>query len=237
MKPTMTSVVLNGKWRLLLPPHRQAQWARPHEPGRLTAMSELIRHGDVVYDIGSEEGDMPALWASWGADVVLAEPGQSVWPNIRAVWQANQLRAPLFCWPGFITDRPGSNLDLGWSGRDGWPACADGPIETDHGFCRVEERPDLPYTSIDAIVAAGVAPPTLLTIDVEGAEHLVLAGARQTLADHRPGVFVSVHPSFMEAHYGIGNGAGHIRELMADMGYPNSVLLDVDHEQHWQFRP
>lgn len=193
-------------------------------------MADVIGPGDVVYDIGSEEGDMPALWAQWGADVVLAEPGRSVWPNIRAVWDANELDLPLLCWAGFVADGPASHMH-----RSGWPPCAQGPIETDHGFCRVEERPDLPCTTIDAIVATGVAPPTVLTIDVEGAEHLVLEGARQTLADHRPHVFVSVHPPFMEAHYGIGNGADHIRVMMAAMGYPVARVIAVDHEEHWWF--
>jgi hypothetical protein len=43
------------------------------------------------------------------------------------------------------------------------------------------------------LVADGAPPPSFLKIDVEGAEGLVLAGARQTIARHTPAMIVEIH--------------------------------------------
>lgn len=236
----MVRTMVNGRWPLMLPEHRAARPEWPWwEAGRLAAMATVIRTGSVVWDVGAEEGDFPALWSTWGADVVLAEPNPLVWPNIAAIWRANTLRPPLLCWPGFLADdlasassSPPSTPAL----QRGWPACAGGPVIGDHGFCRVEERPDLPTTTIDRLVSMGTPAPTVLTMDVEGAELLVLRGALATMRDHRPEVFVSIHPEFMAYHYGHYDGVEAVRDLMRELGYGEQFLA-VDHEHHWWFRP
>lgn len=234
----MVETLINGRWPLLLPEHRAMRPEWPWwEAGRLAAMATVIGPGSVVWDVGAEEGDFPALWASWGAGVVLAEPNPKVWPNIAAVWRANDLPDPLLYWPGFIADAEAeaARNTLPVPHR-GWPACADGPVIGDHGFCRVEERPDLPTTTVDRLVAMGVTPPTVLTMDVEGAELLVLRGAGHTLGVHRPEVFVSIHPEFMAHHYGIVDGVDAVRAFMAELDYREQFLA-IDHEHHWWFRP
>lgn len=228
----MVSTSINGRWSLLLPRHRHERPEWPWwEATRLAAMAHHIGPGDVVWDVGAEEGDFPALWALWGADVVLAEPNPLVWANIRAIFDANQLPDPIFCWPGFIGD-------VDDRGREppapGWPASADGPVIGDHGFCQLGERPDLPTASIDALVIDGVRPPTVITMDVEGSELHVLRGAAETLALHRPKVFVSIHPEFLDHHY--GHTPEQIYELMESHGYERTFLTE-DHERHEMFLP
>ncbi len=44
--------------------------------------------------------------------------------------------------------------------------------------------------SLDRAVPGGLAPPDLIKIDVEGSEHLVLDGARRTIAEHKPHMFL-----------------------------------------------
>lgn len=235
----MVRTMVNGRWPLLLPEHRALRPEWPWwEAGRLAAMATVIGPGSVVWDIGAEEGDFPALWASWGAEVVLAEPNPRVWPNIAAVWRANDLPEPLLCWPGFLADADTEfRRQTVPNPQRGWPECAGGPVIGDHGFCRVEERPDLPTTTIDRLVNMGAAPPpTVLTMDVEGAELHVLRGASTTMQVHRPEVFVSIHPEFMAHHYGIENGVEAVGSFMAALGY-GEQFLTIDHEHHWWFRP
>ena len=47
--------------------------------------------------------------------------------------------------------------------------------------------------TLDDFIRAGAAAPQCVKIDVEGGEASVLLGARETLAKHRPTVFVAIH--------------------------------------------
>jgi FkbM family methyltransferase len=70
----------------------------------------------------------------------------------------------------------------------------------------------VPVTTLDDSLPAGYVP-DLLKVDVEGAEHLVLEGARATLAAHRP-VVLFEHQRSTAAHYGSGPSA--IFKLLCD---------------------
>lgn len=241
----MVPVLINGRWELFLPEHRAArpQWLIENggwETQRLAAMCDAINPGDVVFDIGSEEGDFPALFASWGAQVVLFEPNPRVVPNIKAIWDANQLPTPRGFFVGFASNKtvlrpPEMEPIFAQPDRDGWPACAFGEVIGDHGFRNVSERfHDTPQISVDdACVSFGVSP-DVVTMDVEGAELVVLQGAVKTLTFGRPKVFVSVHPSFMAEMYGHDPVDLHV--FMDDLGYVGECLA-VDHEEHWEFTP
>lgn len=245
----MIETRINGRWPLKLPEHRAARPEWPWwEAARLAAMHHHLEPGDVVYDIGAEEGDMPALWASWGCDVVLFEPNPRVWPNIKAVFEANDLAERVAgMWVGFAGREP-SNLAKSWDfhqehvGTDDhkeWPRCAHGPVIGDHGFLNLSERPDVPVTTITR-AAVGWADgrwPTAITIDVEGAELEVLQGAIPLLRDgDRPKIWVSIHPEFMADMYGVTDGVNAVRAFMAELDYDEQFLA-IDHEHHWMFLP
>lgn len=238
----MVETTINGQWTLSLPEHRAA---RPHwstaegwERARWDSIHENVRPGDTVVDVGTEEGDLSALLATWvGPDgkVALIEPNPRVWPNIRAIFDANHLVDRVAAaWPGFAgpvttpEPRPGAR-DVTAS-RDGrWPDCAYGPIIGDHGFCVLPERPDLPAITLDDLCERHGLAPTLITMDVEGAELEVLRGADRVLAVQRPLVYVSVHHEFMRDTFGYESG--RLWQHMADRGY-GFTRLAVDHEDH-----
>jgi FkbM family methyltransferase len=223
--------LITGRWPLLLPDHRadRPEWYW-WEAERLAHMHHFLGDGGhVVFDIGSEEGDFPALWATWGNDAVLLEPNPRVWPNIKAIWEANDLPRPLATFLGFAADETSSTIEFGQP----WPEPADGPLIGDHGFCNLAERPDIQRCRIDD-VARLICPPTAITIDVEGAELHVLRGAENELREHRPLVWVSVHPEFMEDMY--GHDPGMIRDFMAGVDYEETWLC-ADHEQHVFWSP
>lgn len=230
----MIDTVINSRWSLLLPEHRavRPEWVTGWEVERIASMHDHLGNGGhTIYDIGAEEGDLPALWASWGNDVALWEPNVRVWPNPRAIFDANGL-APLATFPGFAADHDGAG-DRQYLTAGGWPPSADGPLIGDHGFCNLCERPDIPRLKIDT-VADLIGPPDALTIDVEGAELRVLLGARSVLAKHRPLVWVSVHPQFMDDTH--GDTPEQLFTYMEGLGYIRTHLAS-DHEDHEFFCP
>lgn len=235
-----------------MPDHRadRAQWDLKNggwEKERLDSMGENIGKGDVVYYCGAELGEMPALCALWGADVVLFEPNHSSWPSIKMVWEANKLKKPLGCFAGFVSNvnQPTpSNPDLalkaevfkghGWKNDiDGWPIFSQQPLILDHGFSELHlEANGLPQYRIDDL--AEYAEPTILIIDVEGSEFEVLKGAARTLEVCKPKIWLSLHPEMLFGHW--GEYARTVRDFIINKGYKEHFLA-YEHEVHFYYEP
>ncbi len=249
----MIPTKINGRWTLLLPEHRAArpEWVTGWETERIAAMHDYITEAQaqsdaehvrlVVVDVGAEEGDMSAMWASWGCDVFLIEPNPKVWPNIRAIFEANDLtdRASGH-WVGFcsdvtedVTNHDEDHLRMTQTAFEGagWPVCAFGEVIGNHGFRHLAEETDItPQKRLDGMVGRC----DVITMDVEGAELHVLRGAEALLANSRPEVFVSIHPEFLKAYWGIT--PDDIHRFMRTCGY-RAKHLATDHEEHWQYTP
>jgi len=226
------STMLQGSQPIRLPRSRHDRPEREHwEYARLDSMRRNLNPGDVIYDIGAEMGDMSTLYGLWGCQVVLAEPNPASWPWARATWEANDLGRP-WCWWGFVSDKCTDGPD-GTGLSDGWPPCANNRCEPEHGFVTEHERgAEWPSVTIDAL-ADMVGPPDAITVDTESYELEAMVGAGRVLADHRPLVWLSVHPPFL-ADRGLSDVMVH--GTMADAGYVGTWLAS-DHEEHWLFRP
>lgn len=236
----MIPTEINGRWTLKLPPHRaeRPEWVA-WEVERIDSLHRNIVPGDVIFDVGAEEGDMSALWATWaGPDggVVLVEPNPKVWPNIRAIWEANELPHPRGWYVGFFSDRTEENplnRNVDDEERDGWPACAYGPMIADHGFRHLAQEADAtPQITMDAWVGFSNVHPDIVTMDVEGAELAVLRGASFVLERWKPLVYVSIHPEFLRDLYDASDA--DVYGFMNGHGYEGR-LLDIDHEMHVVF--
>ena len=66
-------------------------------------------------------------------------------------------------------------------------------------------------------------PISLVKIDVEGAEQLVLEGMMRTLAKHRPYLIVEITARFLAA---FGHSAASLCELLAPLGYRASEITE-----------
>lgn len=239
-------VHVNGKWPVWMAPHRacRPEWHTPPywEGPRLDAMHETVTElpHPVVWDVGAEEGDMPALYATWGADVILIEPNPKVWPCIRYHWQVNGLPDPVGSYVGLVGAKPNKIHGVSYERTYPWPQCAEGPMYPAHGFHHLDdyEATD-PTTTLDILSQhlptpdAGIA--DVVTVDIEGGEGHMLAGASHMLEHVRPVWFISVHPQFMWDLYR-QNADKHVHQVMADYGY-TGTLIDNQHEEHWMFTP
>lgn len=232
---------INKRWPIQLPEHRAVRPEWPDwEKERLDSMHKNIKKGDVVFDIGAEEGDLPALFALWGAEVVPFEPNPYVWPNIRFIWEANKLQPPRAYFAGFAANQTilhPKDVEPIFEKpeKDGWPACAYGAIIGDHGFRNETERyHDTPSIKLDDFCQQRNLYPDLITMDVEGAEFEVIKGAEWIIKNHRPLVYISIHPEFMKHMYPYDAEALH--GFFKEAGYDSKHLI-TDHEEHWVFWP
>lgn len=231
MVTDMIETVINGRWNLLLPEHRakRPEWATGWEPERLDAMyreiSESKKRPYKVIDVGAEEGDMSAILSMDHVDMLLIEPNEKAWPNIRAIFEANGRKVPRTFY-GFAA----ATGTLSPSISNDWPSCSTGAIDPEHGFSHLAENsPTIPRIRIDELNFE----PDMITIDVEGSEWEVLKGAEQTLRTKKPVLFMSVHPEFMFNNHSQYEGDMHA--WLRSIGYTGKHLA-YDHEHHWEYR-
>lgn len=229
---------LNGEYKIILPKHRadRPEWYtdKGWEKKRMWKMYMEIglddKRPDIVYYVGSEEGEMPALCQMWGAKVVMFEPNDKVWANTKAIWDANSLTPPLACFSGFAGNKTSGKVPLILGG---FPESAEGVIIHDHGFKELKDPGNIPIIKIDDLVASTEVPaPTVISMDVEGSEWEVLQGAEQTLRDYHPKIFLSLHPEFLFDQY--KKYSYEVRRWLIDMGY-KETLLDYQHEAHFYY--
>jgi FkbM family methyltransferase len=230
----MREVLINGRWPLKLPEHRAArpEWDIANggwEVERLNHMHQTIGFGDRVLYVGMEEADMCGLLASWGARVFMFEPNEAVWPNARAIWEANELPHPAGMFVGFAGRGNSDNWRDGYVNDDEWPECAYGPVIGDHGFkelCDPGERPIITIDQLDWPVEA-------IALDVEGSEWEVLQGAEQTLRTYKPHIYLSLHPESLALLY--NKYSAEVRRWIMDLGYRETLLEWPLHEAHFYY--
>lgn len=75
--------------------------------------------------------------------------------------------------------------------------------------------------------------PLMVKVDVEGAELLVLQGARQILRRHRPVLLVEVHPELLPQH---SQSPKDLEDFFAGEGYEHQ-LVAIDYSEHWLCLP
>jgi FkbM family methyltransferase len=78
-----------------------------------------------------------------------------------------------------------------------------------------------PMITVDALCVEMDFPPDLVKIDVEGYELEVLSGARDTLARHRPLLFLEVHPDRLRQ---LGHALAEVVRMLESLGYGFSEL-------------
>jgi len=159
-------------------------WLGRFEPAAMTLFASLVHDGATVFDVGAHVGYYSLLASRLvGAQghVVAFEPlprnlgylrrhvALNAATNVRVIGAA-------------VADVPGrATFEEGASGAEGML----GPGGT----------LDVEVVTLDSVAydAAGVAPPSVLKIDVEGAEQRVLLGAERILTEAKPDILLSTH--------------------------------------------
>jgi FkbM family methyltransferase len=169
----------------------------------------MIRHlgqGGVFYDIGANLG----FFALLGAHLVGLDSGQvyafeAAPENAAAITRNAELNAlpNVTVIAKAVSDHSGRGRlqvvdDQSWSKLEEY-----GP----HPY--TEEVIDVELVALDDLLSAGeIRPPTVVKIDVEGAELAVLEGMRSTIAEHQPAIICELHDTHRE-----------FLALVKDLGY------------------
>lgn len=203
------------------------------ERERFHSMRDNLYCGNILFDIGTEQGWCNLIYADMVGpeNMVLIEPTQEFWPNIQTTWDRNYDWPPLACYPGLLSDVTNTNLRK----FDPWPAACQGPLIDRNKYQYIHSHDhDIPQMTLDDLVKRSNIIPDAITMDVEGAEIRILQGAMETLREHLPLVWISVHPDLLERDYNAD--AGQVHAFMAYMGYTGTHLA-TDHEEHWFYQP
>lgn len=236
-------LMINGKWPLKLPDASADEWIgnmkwhnNTWEMPRLLELEKIIKsfkdRKPVVMYIGAYKGDMPALLASWGADLILMESTPAFWPLIKEAWELNELPKPV----GFFSGLVGRATRGDIPSLTEWPTRTAEYIEGKVGFTHLAESGEdiehFPQISIDDFVRMTGIVPDIITMDVEGSELEILYGGEETIQNHNAIYMLSVHPEFMFHNHGTYERELH--DLLRNHKYIGT-WLDYDHEHHWKY--
>jgi len=167
-------------------PEDKAMWKGTYELEFCERLRGTVQPGDICYDIGAFRGYTAGVFALAGAGAVLAfEPMPENQETIRKVFGMNP-NLPLTVIPKAVAEAEGEQVleihrDQSMNRLGSVPGSGGG------------ERIRVETTTVDATASQTGKRPTLMKIDVEGAEEAVLQGAAKALKESVRAVFMEIH--------------------------------------------
>lgn len=152
-----------------------------YEPEQTALFAEVVKPGAVVYDVGAHFGYYTVLGSRLAGpkgQVIAFEPSPANLLKLRkhiAINDCSNVRLLELA----VSDHLGTARFETRTGSGVGHLASDGPLEVQ-------------LTTVDTIAQQHPLP-TVMKIDVEGAEVGVLEGARQTLERAHPTIFLSLH--------------------------------------------
>lgn len=204
------------------------------EVERILSMRKHLVKGDVLMDIGTEQGWCNLVYAHMVGpeNMVLIEPTPEFWPNIKALWEKNFSTSPLACFPGFMSDQTTDQSYFQVHQRSFPLPQSKGSLIDRNSYKNLSDDShtmEVSQMTLDDFVRYTKIVPQAITIDVEGAELLVLKGAEKTLTDQSIKVWVSEHGDLALENYNVK--PDDVRNFMDSLGYRREFLAK-DHETH-----
>lgn len=187
------------------------------EKAVLDRFLEEVACDDIVYDIGASLGlySTAAATVARGGSVIAFEPDPDTRRRLEETVERNAL-ANVVVVPWAVSDREGETT-LYTEGASGLAPSMH--RQKRRGAPRESVR--VPMRTLDDAVASGELPsPTVMKIDVEGAEGLCLAGARRILGGEvgaaPRAILIELHPDYLEAY---GSSVESVSAMLSASGY------------------
>lgn len=200
------------------------------ESERIASMEQHLED-EILFDVGAEHGWCSLVYANivGPENMVLIEPTREFWPNIRTTWFKNFDVGPLGFYDGLFSDK---TTDAQTLSQD-WPESSDGDLIDRNKYQYIHDNAaGIPEITLDDYVERTGIVPGVITMDTEGSERLILEGSENTLREHHPKLFVSIHDDLGLRDY--GTEPGQVVNYLEGLGY-RGEYLGTDHEAHWYF--
>ena len=176
------------------------------EAGPINGLRALVPEGSTVIDVGANIGFFAVRFGRWvgpTGHVIAIEPERRNLESLRGRVERAGLSQIVQCVHAAAADRPG---ELRLAITPGHPG--------DHHLAAAGMR--VQAVTLDELTADASGSVSLVKIDVQGAEMLVLAGAHQLLRSQRPAIFLELdEPSLTR----FGSSAAELLDAITDHGY------------------
>ena len=192
------------------------------EAGPIDELRALVPAGSLVVDVGANVGFFTRRFAAWVGDagrVVAIEPDAENFRLLTRRLEREGLANRVECHQAVAADEPGTRR------------LRHNPVHPgDHRISTDESGVDVRSVTVDGLVAGADRRVSLVKIDVQGAELLVLAGARRTL-DQGPPLFVEIDRAALA---GFDTTPEAVVAFLARFGYrmhalsPNGSIAALD---------
>lgn len=181
------------------------------EAGHVGHLRSVVEPGSTVIDVGANIGFFAVRFGRWvapGGRVVAIEPESRNFATLRRRVRRAGLEGVIECVHAAAADRAGE-VKLGVN-----------PMHPGDHRLATEGQPVRAVT-LDELTAGDPRKVALVKIDVQGAEMVVLSGARRLIEDDRPAIFLEVDD---EALAGFGSSGAELIGTLADQGYRAHTL-------------
>lgn len=193
------------------------------ELGSLATFLFLLQPDDVVWDVGASIGLFAVHAAALTRKVVAFEPDPATSRRLAENIELNGFAGKVHVESAALGEERGE-LTLYSDGLEG-----NAPALKAFGVHKKSVQ--VQVKTADGLVADGMAAPSVLKMDIEGAEILALRGARQLLrSPNAPRVlFIEVHPKFLPS---FGSTPADVMKLIDDAGYQSLSIGHVHDQIH-----
>ncbi len=173
---------LRGKW-WIAGASNHGCWLGSYEYDKRRLFEKIVSPGSIVFDVGANVGFytmLASVLVGKGGSVYAFEPVPRNLHFLKRHMQMNRLKNVTVV-EAAVSDYGGkAAFDVG-------AGPAVGRLET-HGQLEVE------VVNLDGLIKNGkVPPPDFIKLDIEGGEGAALRGARSTLAQSHPTIFLATH--------------------------------------------
>jgi len=188
--PTSTVMpILQGKlrgYRWITGSSNHGCWLGSYEFEKQNYVSNLVKPGSVIFDIGAHVGFYTLLFSVLAGDsgqVIAFEPFPANAKYLKQHIQMNKLNN-VRMYEAAMAEKAGTaDFETG--------------ISSSMGHITDQISPStfqVKLVNIDELVNSGeVPPPDYIKLDIEGAELRALQGATETLKKHHPSIFLATH--------------------------------------------